>query len=308
MSETCRDQHSIFTKLRVCHGSGSAKNTILVYYGKTQANSAYANILSAQHSDNGVAFEFVAVDATQYAQYNEFTLGNSGLYINGEKVVTQADLTPVGVILPYGGSSAPSGWLLCNGSAVSRTTYANLFAVIGTSFGAGNGSTTFNLPDMREAVPKGAGLTGKTVGAHVDSDGLAVGEFIDDRAQTHTHSWSNTHNHDTTESNHSHTWSNTHSHGITDPGHTHSHVAGTSFGNRGGTYSSVPVGESSSTGSSTTGITIKDKTISGTTSSTTTGLTVNNKTISGTTGNNSGNSGATTEVKSVGVNYIIKAF
>jgi microcystin-dependent protein len=49
----------------------------------------------------------------------------------------------------------PSGFLLCNGDAVSRTTYANLFGVIGTTFGAGNGSTTFNLPDLRWASRMG---------------------------------------------------------------------------------------------------------------------------------------------------------
>ena len=95
--------------------------------------------------------------------------------------------SPVGTILPYGGSTPPSGWFLCQGQAVSRTTYAELFAVIGTSFGVGDGSTTFNIPDMRESVPKGAGETGQTVGAHVKSGGLAVGEFLDDRIQDHRH-------------------------------------------------------------------------------------------------------------------------
>lgn len=94
---------------------------------------------------------------------------------------------PIGTISPFGGSVIPSGYLLCNGQAVSRTTYAELFAVIGTAFGKGDENTTFNLPDMRESVPKGAGLTGHTVGAHLDADGLAVGEFLDDRVQTHKH-------------------------------------------------------------------------------------------------------------------------
>jgi microcystin-dependent protein len=52
-------------------------------------------------------------------------------------------------------STAPTGWLLCNGAAVSRTTYADLFAVIGTTYGSGNGSTTFNIPDFRGRVPAG---------------------------------------------------------------------------------------------------------------------------------------------------------
>jgi microcystin-dependent protein len=51
--------------------------------------------------------------------------------------------------------TAPNGWLLCNGAAVSRTTYADLFAVIGTTFGTGDGSTTFNIPDFRGRVPAG---------------------------------------------------------------------------------------------------------------------------------------------------------
>lgn len=54
---------------------------------------------------------------------------------------------PVGTILPYGGTTAPAGFLLCNGGAISRTTYANLFSVIGTAYGAGDGNTTFNLPN-----------------------------------------------------------------------------------------------------------------------------------------------------------------
>ena len=57
---------------------------------------------------------------------------------------------PVGAIQAFGGSTAPLGWLMCDGSAVSRTTYAALFAVIGTRYGAGDGSISFNLPS-REA-------------------------------------------------------------------------------------------------------------------------------------------------------------
>ena len=53
---------------------------------------------------------------------------------------------PTGGIVEYAGTTAPNGWLLCDGSAISRTTYADLFEVIGTTFGEGDGSTTFNLP------------------------------------------------------------------------------------------------------------------------------------------------------------------
>ena len=53
---------------------------------------------------------------------------------------------PAGAVIPYAGSAAPAGWLLCGGQAVSRSDYAALFAIIGTTYGVGNGSTTFNLP------------------------------------------------------------------------------------------------------------------------------------------------------------------
>jgi microcystin-dependent protein len=68
--------------------------------------------------------------------------------------------SPIGSILPYGGANAPSGWLLCQGQAVSRTTYSDLFSAIGTTFGSGDGSTTFNLPDLRDKAVMGAGTNG----------------------------------------------------------------------------------------------------------------------------------------------------
>lgn len=66
-------------------------------------------------------------------------------------------LIPAGATMQYAGASAPAGWLLCSGQAVSRTTYAGLFAAIGSAFGAGDGSTTFNLPDLRGRSPLGSG-------------------------------------------------------------------------------------------------------------------------------------------------------
>jgi microcystin-dependent protein len=78
-------------------------------------------------------------------------------------------LSPPGIVAPYVGTSAPTGWLMCDGSAVSRSTYAVLFAVIGTNYGAGDGSTTFNLPALCGANPrfplgKATSGTGSTLG------------------------------------------------------------------------------------------------------------------------------------------------
>ena len=64
-------------------------------------------------------------------------------------------MEPAGIIMPFAGTVAPENYLFCDGSAVSRTSYATLYAVIGDTFGAGDGSTTFNLPDLGGRVPLG---------------------------------------------------------------------------------------------------------------------------------------------------------
>lgn len=76
-----------------------------------------------------------------------------------------------GVILAFGGAVAPTGFFLCNGTAIDRTTYAALFAVIGTLYGVGDGSTTFNVPDLQGRVPVGLG-SNADVSALGNSDGL----------------------------------------------------------------------------------------------------------------------------------------
>lgn len=104
-------------------------------------------------------------------------------FANNIKAMGNANV-PIGAIFPFGGSTAPSGYLMCDGSAVSRSDYSALFAVIGTSFGSGDGSTTFNVPDLRETVPVGIGENGtQTIGNH---DTYTLGEYKDDQLQNIT--------------------------------------------------------------------------------------------------------------------------
>jgi microcystin-dependent protein len=84
---------------------------------------------------------------------------NLSVYSTTETTTAIAVANPSGEIKMWATATAPSGYLLCAGAAVSRATYATLFAVIGTTFGAGDGSTTFNLPDFRDRMPIGAGTT-----------------------------------------------------------------------------------------------------------------------------------------------------
>lgn len=81
---------------------------------------------------------------------------------------------PAGVIAPYAGTAAPNGWLLCFGQAVSRTAYAALYAAIGTAFGAGDGATTFNLPDLRGRAPFGKDDMGGTAANRVTAAGSGI--------------------------------------------------------------------------------------------------------------------------------------
>ena len=95
----------------------------------------------------------------------DITLINNALQDIENLKLSIEDPAPTGAIILYGEDTLPEGWLLCNGAAVSRSTYAGLFAKIGTKYGTGDGSTTFNLPDFRDRYPIGSGtnLTGAQI-------------------------------------------------------------------------------------------------------------------------------------------------
>jgi microcystin-dependent protein len=96
------------------------------------------------------------------------TLGDVKKWLDIEGAILQA--LPTGVILPFGGSSAPTGYLICDGAKISRTTYANLFAKIGTTYGAGDGATTFALPNYSSARM----VTSATVGVKGNGKSLGI--------------------------------------------------------------------------------------------------------------------------------------
>lgn len=91
----------------------------------------------------------------------------------------------VGVVKQYAGVVAPGGYLICDGAAINRTTYANLFAVIGTTYGIGDGSTTFNIPDLRTRVAVGYKSGDSTFGALGNSGGS--------KTNSHTHNFAHIH-------------------------------------------------------------------------------------------------------------------
>ncbi|HGM4744102.1 tail fiber protein [Stenotrophomonas maltophilia] len=188
--------------------------------------------------DSGSGGSAVGIDAVTVANsaYAPLYLGGSDLRFNGQSVwhggnfapSTKANRIP-GQVIMFAGKSAPAGTLLCNGAAVSRSTYADLFAAIGTLYGAGDGTTTFNLPAMGDG----------TVVTHTNSAD-AVGGFTAGEVIRHAHTASST-----SAGTHSHTISigagGAHSHGAsasgvgdhahgawTDSQGHHAHTGGTS--------------------------------------------------------------------------------
>lgn len=151
----------------------------------------------------------------------------------------QGALVPAGSVTATARTTAPTGWLLCQGQAVSRTTYADLFSAIGTTFGAGDGTTTFNLPNLKGKVPVGVDSS--------DADFNDPGDTAGEKTHTLTSAESGV---------------GLHSHGVSDPGHVHT-AQDSQFSNEG--YQTGSTGGYIGTGttvngpltlSSTTGISI----------------------------------------------------
>lgn len=120
----------------------------------------------------GVKANLPALDVGEYGvatDTNEVFLGTSA----GNILLTM----PSGSMVDYAGTTAPSGWLMCDGSAISRTTYANLFSAIGTSYGVGNGSSTFNLPDFRGRFARYNDDMGAAP-AFIDKTSVNAGSFV----------------------------------------------------------------------------------------------------------------------------------
>jgi microcystin-dependent protein len=161
---------------------------------------------------------------------------------------------PLGGLLPYIGATAPnSAFALPFGQAISRTTYATLFTLVSTTFGAGDGSTTFNLPDLRGRLPAGVdnmgGSAASRIGSVVTDGGTIVGATLGSVGGSATHALI------TAELA-------AHSHTITDAGHQHPPQAGNKYiydtGGTGFFAASGTGGSNANTGTATTGITINN--------------------------------------------------
>jgi microcystin-dependent protein len=119
---------------------------------RSDINSNFANL----NSDK-IETSVIDTDTAMTADSDDKIPTQKAVKAYVESFQGQTFLVPTGAVLPYGGSSAPANFLLCDGTAVSRSTYSTLFGVVSTTYGVGDGSTTFNLPNLSGRVPMGAG-------------------------------------------------------------------------------------------------------------------------------------------------------
>jgi RHS repeat-associated protein len=173
---------------------GSATNS--PYTVSFDTLSSTTPIYDGQHSLTAVAYDADG-NSTTSAVYRITVANTAGTKYRGTITTTDTGVSsitptiPVGAVLPYAGavSSIPTGWALANGAAVSRTTDSDLFTAIGTSYGSGDGATTFNLPDLAGRIPLGAAAsgTGSVLGQSVG--GLDQSGTIALSNQSYSFSW-----------------------------------------------------------------------------------------------------------------------
>lgn len=148
--------------------------------------SGFSTVASPTININGLGVKSVIDSLLTYSIYYADISGIVTLvyssYVDRFILTTPQNGGTIGVVTAYAGATVPTNWLECNGAAISRTTYAKLFGVLGTTWGVGDGSTTFNLPDMR-----GEFLRGWDNGRGVDS-GRALASSQTDEFESHTHS------------------------------------------------------------------------------------------------------------------------
>ena len=204
----------------------------------TAAAAKYLQITTAASTYLALAGGTLTGNLTLTGNPTTTNMASNKGYVDAQIAAIPAatDLTPAGTIIYSARSTAPTGYIKANGAAISRSTFSVLFAAIGTQYGVGDGSTTFNVPDLR-----GEFIRGWSDGHTVDS-GRTLGSAQGSQNVSH--------NHPATASSSS---------SVSDPGHAHSFNAaraGSGDEGRGGSSTNEPSNQNQATGGHGTGISV----------------------------------------------------
>ena len=151
-------------------GTGAVTSQKIAADAVTQAAIADDAVVQAAIADDAVGTDQIANGAVTAAK-----LATGAAFVSG-------------MVMPYAGTSAPTGWLLAYGHAVSRSTYSDLFSALGTTYGSGDGSSTFNLPDLRGRVVAGQDdMGGASANRLTDQTGGLNGDTLGDTGGSETH-------------------------------------------------------------------------------------------------------------------------
>jgi microcystin-dependent protein len=162
-------------------GGGADGAGTIASQAEAEAGTENTKAMSALRTAQAIAAQVVSPVSSVHGRTGAVT-AQAGDY------AAYYDKWPVGSKIEHFGATAPTGFLACDGAAISRATYAALFAVISTTYGVGNGSTTFNLPDARGLVSVGAGAHGSMTRADGSAyNGGSVGASRNDQMQGHLH-------------------------------------------------------------------------------------------------------------------------
>ena len=144
---------------------------------------------SEHYAAGSVDNPHLADDAVGVAELSATGTAGATTFLRGDNAWATPAGSPVGMIAPFAMASPPTGWIACDGAAVSRTTtYDTLFGVISTTWGVGDGSSTFNVPDLEGAFLRGTGShAASNMADGSDYAGPSLGAFEDDQFQGHTH-------------------------------------------------------------------------------------------------------------------------
>ena len=171
---------------------GAINTTYTFTTNDTITSTKMNNIIDQTTFTDDAVFDTTLIVASGKLKVNAQGITSNELAANAVKTIAIEDgaviqakasnmLVPTSAVMAFAGGDPPSGWLYCNGQAVSRTTYAALFAIISTTYGAGNESTTFNVPDLR-----GAFIRGHDNGRGLDPS-RGFGTYQADAFKSHNH-------------------------------------------------------------------------------------------------------------------------